>query len=272
MKFYKLLSVLLCITFLLSCDEEEEAQLLEQNYIAFNPAVSVTVQVNEASEEGYTLEITQTEQRNSETVVQLEFNDLNDNLELGEDYTLSSENVIIEAGSYSGSITISPINDDMFNSDLPRELEVRIVDNNAGYMNGIADEGSFRKVITIIDDDCETDLSSTYSSEVKVGSSEAPSHTATLTPVDGSDNQYNIDSAWGPKFVSWATGDNSFDNRFVYSGILTLQDDGSVSIESNIGNGTGSYDSCGDVFNLTLSQEVFSDSFQVNVVLNGNDD
>lgn len=100
----------------------------------------------------------------------------------------------------------------------------------------------------------------------------ADEYTATLTPVAGTTNQYLIDSAWGPHFIYWLTGNPAYDNNFLYAGVLTINPDKTITIVgsntwSAIG-GTGTYDdSCIKTFTYTLKQTLFGNPFTTNVVL-----
>jgi len=115
------------------------------------------------------------------------------------------------------------------------------------------------------------DISGTYTANPFAFGEAATEYTATLALIDGTTNQYTIDSAWGPGFVAWVTGDSDYEGSFIYSGILTINTDNTITIVGDdfysIIGGAGDYDSsCINTFSYTLDQELFS-PFTVDVVL-----
>lgn len=115
-------------------------------------------------------------------------------------------------------------------------------------------------------------VDSTYTSTVTALGGQRPSHTATLTPVPGSPNQYNIDSAWGPTLVATLTGNPAFVGQYVYAGTLTINSDFSVTIvgvptSAWATGGTGTYNPCTNVISYTLTQALFTNNFTTSVVL-----
>lgn len=116
------------------------------------------------------------------------------------------------------------------------------------------------------------DIAGTYSAQPFAFGEDSPAYTATLTAVDGTTDQFTIDSAWGPNWVAWATGDPGFEGIYVYSGVITINADNSITIVGDDGwsaiGGSGEYDpSCVNVFSYTLQQELFAGTFTVDNVL-----
>lgn len=177
----------------------------------------------------------------------------------------------IPAGEFAGNIEIVPVDDNLVNGD----ATVTITLSNTDIGIGLGGEGIrfHEAVVTVVDDDCIPTPGTSYSAAVRAFNSDAPAYDATLTPVSGTTNQYTIDSAWGPDFVGWATGDPSFNGAFVYPGTIRINNDLTIDIIGGAGyasGGTGTYDSCGDVFTFTLTQALFSNPFTVDVVLTAN--
>lgn len=114
------------------------------------------------------------------------------------------------------------------------------------------------------------DISGTYTGYPTAFGDSATEFTTTLTLIDGTTDQYIIETAWGD-FVAWATGNSGYVGSYGYSGVLTINPDNTITIVgdefySSIG-GTGEYDSsCLNTFSYTLDQELF-DPFTVDVVL-----
>lgn len=186
--------------------------------------------------------------------------------------TPSDGTLTIPAGEFTGEIIITPID----NLDVDGNLDVTVeLLESSDVPIGIAGEGNFRTTFTasIIDNDCPTELSTSYTGRVFAFGAEAPSFNVTLVPIDGTDNQFSFTTLWGPTFVSWATGDSQYDNRFLYSGVITLNEDFSIDVAGDSSwatGGTGSYASCDDAFSFTLTQALFTSAFTVDVVLTGN--
>jgi len=121
-------------------------------------------------------------------------------------------------------------------------------------------------------------ISGTYTGISYAFGDNTPEFTATITLIDGTTNQYTIDSAWGPNFVSWVTGDSGYDGLYVYSAIMTINPDNTVTIIGDddsswyaIG-GTGNFDdSCKNSFTYNIDQTLFgAGSFTVDVELTQN--
>lgn len=91
----------------------------------------------------------------------------------------------------------------------------------------------------------------------------------TLTPVEGEENVYLIDTAWGSALLP--TLNPSLD-ALPYAGILTINADGTVVIEGNQSYATGGegiYNACDQTISYTLTQAYLSDStITFDVVLN----
>jgi hypothetical protein len=179
--------------------------------------------------------------------------------------------VQIPAGEFSANIELIPVDDNMVNGD----AEITISLSNTGVGIGLGGEGVrfHNTVVTLVDDDCVPTPSASYTASVRAFNDDAPSYTATLTPVPGTTDQYAIDSAWGPDFVGWATGDPSFNGSFPYPATIRINADLTIDVIGAAGyatGGTGTYDSCGDVFTFTLTQGLFSTDFTVDVTLNAN--
>ena len=116
------------------------------------------------------------------------------------------------------------------------------------------------------------DISGTYTGSPFAFGEYAFEFTATLALIEGTTNEYTIDTAWGPDMVYWLTGDPDNQGAFLYSGTLTIDSEEAITIVGDSGwsaiGGSGDYDSsCINVFTYTLDQELFGNPFQVDVVL-----
>ncbi|AUC77490.1 hypothetical protein [Olleya sp. Bg11-27] len=158
------------------------------------------------------------------------------------------------------------IEGDFANADYEGEVAKLILTSNQAQ---ISQDNSFDLNIFKV---CEISSLNTldYNAEVFALGDTAPSHSVTLTPVAGEDRQWTITSSWGPEFLAWATGDPAYSGLFVYSGTIILNDDLTVDFigdEALTPGGTGVFIPCPQEFNITLTQDVFTNPFTVDVVL-----
>ncbi|MDF0719393.1 hypothetical protein P0M11_05200 [Kaistella sp. PBT33-4] len=109
----------------------------------------------------------------------------------------------------------------------------------------------------------------TYNVSVYAFNEDAPSHTQTLVPVPGTDNQFTIASSWGPNFVAWATNTPSYANQYLYPGVITINC-GDVTFTTSAAYGsntTGTYDPTTGVIQFAVQQSLFSTQFTTNITL-----
>ena len=186
----------------------------------------------------------------------------------GVDYNISSTTVTT-GSDFTTTITVTPI--DNLVIDGTQTIEITLTD---GGFPGGADGKVY--TVTLLDDDCPAEVSATYAGTGRAFNADTPEWSATLTAVGGTDNQWTVNSLWGPDFVGWATGDAGFNGRFIYAGTITYNaTDRSVAVAGDAGwatGGTGTYDTCNDVFTFTLTQGLFQSDFTVDVTLTGNGD
>lgn len=116
---------------------------------------------------------------------------------------------------------------------------------------------------------CLIEVSETYNVDVEALGGVAPSHTVDFVEIGP--NQFSLSSTWGPNFVGWATDDESFNGQYLYPGFVVVNDDLTVDVISDDplspDGGSGTYDSCNDIFYITLTQGVFSTEFTVDLVM-----
>lgn len=121
---------------------------------------------------------------------------------------------------------------------------------------------------------CPLLFSDSYNVAVTALGGTAPSHVVQLVPVAGTDNQFTVSSTWGPNFVAWATGNPAYNGQFPYPAIITVNDDLTVDVvgtgNANLAGGSGTYDSCSNVFLITMTQGLFTTEFTVDLVMTSN--
>lgn len=117
------------------------------------------------------------------------------------------------------------------------------------------------------DDVINQTLAVNYKATPKAFGDIAPEFDAVFNDEDGS-LEFSVESLWGPNFVSWATGDPSYEGSFVYPGTITLNSDFSVTVTSDefyaLG-GEGSFDPCTKTFYITIVNDLFGDPFETDV-------
>lgn len=103
-----------------------------------------------------------------------------------------------------------------------------------------------------------------YNVTVTAFNEDAPSHQQTLIPVAGTDNQFKVNSSWGPSFVAWATDNPAYNNQYLYPGTITINCS-NVTFRSGAPStgpgGTGTYNPTTGVIQFTVSQSLFSSPF-----------
>ena len=187
----------------------------------------------------------------------------------GKDYTISTKSVTI-GEEYVATITITP----MDNNELDGNKEAIFTLESGGYPGG-ADGKKY--TVKLLDDDCPITTSATYAGSGKrTGTNTTlPNWTLKMTPVAGETNKFNVDTGWGPNCVSTLTGNDAYNGRYLYRGVLTINNDKTVSFEGDqtwASGGTGSYEPCEDRIKLTLRQSLFRTAFTVDVIWTGNRD
>lgn len=225
---------------------------------ASGETINTTIQLGKPNPNGQTVNLSVTGSDTSRYTIEPQLN--------------GNSSIDIPAGETSFVISVTPV-DNVFN-DGNATVTISLTDSNSIPI-GLAGEGNFRteSVITIVDDDCAIDAAATYNVRVFAFGEEAPSHTVSLVPVVGTDNQFTVVSVWGPEFVAWATGNSGFSGQFPYPATLTINNDFSLDVTGNVGyatGGSGTYASCEDTFEFTISQALFTSNFTVDIVMTGN--
>ncbi|MGO4708825.1 hypothetical protein AB4Y90_06835 [Chryseobacterium sp. 2TAF14] len=103
-----------------------------------------------------------------------------------------------------------------------------------------------------------------YNVDVYAFNEYAPSHQQTLIPVAGTDNQFRINSSWGPSFVAWATNNPSYNNQYLYPGTITINCTNVIftsGATSTGPGGSGTYNPSTGVIEFTVTQSLFTSPF-----------
>ena len=185
--------------------------------------------------------------------------------------TPSNGILTIPAGEASASIEIMPI--DNITSDGNLVIDITL---SAENIKGIGIGGEALKNIsyslTIVDNDCPTEISAKYKAEVFAFGEEAPSHEVELVLVAGTSNQYSVVSLWGPNYVAWVFGNSAYAGFYLYPATITLNSDFTVDVAGGTGyatGGSGTYVACEDKFDVVITQILSSTPFTTRVVLTG---
>lgn len=105
-----------------------------------------------------------------------------------------------------------------------------------------------------------------------VGIGAGPDFVTSITPVSGQANTYTVETAWGDGFVADLTGNPAFVGQYVYEATMVVDAAaGTVTLTTDdpetFPGGTGTIDACSGVITYRLSQGLFTNPFQVDVVL-----
>jgi len=240
--------------FAASCDDSVDPETFTgPHFTAFTDPAS-SINLSETSTDAFVLPVSISEAQSSAVTIDYTVTNVAGTATAGVDYTIAESSIVIPAGEFLGQLTINTIDNATFDGEDGRSFVIELTSNTAGLDLGLAEESSFKKTVTIIDDDCPVETSSTYAGSGMAFGSAIPDWTVTATPVAGTTDQFRVDSGWGPNFVGWATGDPGFNGLFVYTGVITVNPDGTATFTGDDGwatGGTGSYDPCGDIFSFT---------------------
>lgn len=267
-KIIYLASIFFAFGSLISCspDQGDEDYLSNRTPSAYFYSSSGTLYVEEGVESSFDVKIALTAPQSSDLTYTIEVDPTSTAVE-GVDYTIASTSNVIARGNI------------VTNMKVVGNFDQATLEGKKAVFNLVAVEGAEVKWRTKFTLDifklCPFESLNTlsYTAEVFAFGEEAPSYQVNLVPVPGTDNQWQIASAWGPTFVAWATGNPAYENQYLYSGTIILNDDFTVTVDGNdawaIG-GTGSFSPCTQVFSYTLEQGLFTTSFATDVVLTPN--
>lgn len=183
--------------------------------------------------------------------------------------------VTFAAGTDVGSILLN-INNSAVLSELGL-YDIVLTSTNRGNVKVGLNDGT-KPISHRVNVNCAPNVSSTYtgdgfSNDAGVAPGSFPSYTSTFTPVAGETNMWTLDTTWGPDFVTSICGGCVPPGSFPYPSTVILNNDNTVTVTStdpNFTGGSGTYNTCDDVFTLNIGQALFTNPFTVDVVLTGN--
>lgn len=249
-----------------SPDQGDEDYLSNRTPSAYFNASSGILYVEEGVESSFDVKIALTAPQSSDLTYTVEVDPSSTAVD-GLDYTIASSSNVIPKGNVLSSIKVVG------------NFEQATLEGKQVVFNLVAVEGAevkWRTKFTLtIFKLCPFESLSTlsYSAQVFAFGDEAPGYTVDLVPVPGTTNQWQISSAWGPTFVGWATGNAAFNNQYLYSGTIILNDDFTIVVDGNDAwatGGTGVFSPCTQTFSYTLDQGLFTTAFTTDVVLTPN--
>lgn len=147
------------MVFAASCDQTPELELFEGNFVAFTDTGNLNVLESdgdislsaEVAQGAGTSDVTITLTTSGDAVEGVDFDFPN------------GKTIVIPAGDFTGSTVLSLIDNDVFSN--AKTLIVEITASTAsGADIGLSEESSFRKTITINNDDCQDDVRGSYAS------------------------------------------------------------------------------------------------------------
>lgn len=155
-----------------------------------------------------------------------------------------------------------------------RQFRLTITQVEGGFVGDESPGRVTSVIINIIDDDCDFPIPTSYTGSVFAFGATGPSFDVEFVAENCDDLGFDIATAWGPEFVAWATGSSQYSGQFLYA--ATVNYDPATHAVEVVGadawatGGTGSYDPATGQISYTLTQDLFTTDFTVDVVLTPN--
>lgn len=264
---YKILSLVLLLTVTVSCnrDKVDTVDLSNRDNTIFFAASSATLFVEEGAQNIVEISVGATALANGEIPFTLAVDPSSTAVE-GTDFTILGSSTAFSNGKIISTVRIQA---DFASATL--EGKVAIFNLTSGEV-GVGTSNQFTLELFKF---CPFNglNTSNYSASVRAFDEDAPSYVLSVDPVPGTDNQWTVYSGWGPTFVSWATGNSGYDNLYIYSGTIVLNEDFTIDFigdDAWATGGSGTFSPCTQEFSYTLTQGLFTTSFTVDVVLTPN--
>lgn len=150
-KLSNLFTIITSLVVLYSCDYDELKYFSGPHFAMFkNTSGTFTLQEN--ATEPLNIEIAISQVMDTDTQVTLSVNET----QFGVNYSISSTTITIPAGQTVGTFTVTPVDDAINTPSTVLEIEITSVTN--GFQAGIGDPGTYRAIVTIVNDDCPTNF------------------------------------------------------------------------------------------------------------------
>jgi len=197
-------------------------------------------------------------------------------------YSISSNNVvsgsgevIYEPGSDIGVLMLSVDNGAVLTE--PGSVDITLTNTDRANVSVGLSDGS-KPIVHNITINCASNVGTSYtgdsfSNDLGIAAGSFPAFMSTFTPVAGTPGSWDLDTTWGPDFVSLLCGGCVPPGSFPYPSTVTLNPDNTVTVtgvDFYTSGGTGTYNTCADEFTLNIGQALFNGDFTVDVVLTGN--
>lgn len=187
-------------------------------------------------------------------------------------YSIDQASLVIPANSYTGFVKVSSTYE-----SLPADGSVSLVINLVEVGDPSLHLDTVKTTYTLrIKRSCPFELSSigvnftgTPSIEEDVYNSFVP----VMVQNPDKPNEFDLNTLWGLNFIGDFTGSSSLNGLYVYKGKIIINDDLTLTVvgtDPGMPGGSGVYDPCTNTFSYTLAQDLFLDTFVVNVVLTPN--
>lgn len=187
--------------------------------------------------------------------VELVFDSSKSTAVLGTDFTIVEGTDVLKSGSVLGDFKIKVTE---AAADAGKVAVFKLKSGTLG--NAIFNQ----EVVVSFKMSCPlTNFPLTYDVDVIAFGDTAPSHQQVFTRVTGTDNQFKVNSSWGPTFVAWATEDPSYNNQYLHPGVITINCR-TVTFKSDVSwgkGGTGTYDPNTGIIDIVVGQSLFSSPF-----------
>ncbi|SDZ74375.1 DUF4843 domain-containing protein [Psychroflexus halocasei] len=245
----------------ISCDESVDEEIYTGDSLTyFTNGTNGNFFVEETNDPGFKIPVGVTDKVANDRIFTVSV--VNEQTTATEAEYMLDETFVIPANEHIGYINVTGFFNeiDLTGSVLAIKLESIDGSNIANFDN----------IYTLkLNPFCPFDVPTSFNGTAAiVGQGTVNSFTVELEPT-GNLNEFTTESIWGD-FVAGATGDPSYAGEYPYSGVLNIDCLGNVTFVSQEGQlpgGTGTYDEITGTLTIVLDQELFTNPFQVEVVL-----
>ncbi len=244
-----------------SCDENEDPQTYQGDSLTyFADGTTSTFFVEENATEGYKIPVGVTDKAATDRTFTVSV-DADLTTATPDQYSVGTS-FVIPANEHIGYIEVQGNYDNIALEGSILALKLESIEGS-----NIAD---FDNVYQLkLSQFCPFDIALEYNGTASiVGQGPVNSYDVELVPT-GNLNEYNVATIWGD-FVAAATGNPDYAGEYQYSGVLSIDCLAEVTYSSDEGGlpgGTGNYNEATGNITIILNQELFTNPFQIEVVL-----
>ena len=189
-------------------------------------------------------------------------------------YNIETTSLIIPANSYTGFVKVASTYE-----SLPVDGSVSLVLNLVEVGNPDLHLDTVKTRYTLkIKRSCPFDFSTiggNFTGTSSIKDEAYPTFIPVMTQNPDKLNEFKLSTLWGENFVADYLGNPNYNDEYVYPGKIIINPDLTLTVigtdpDDRMPGGSGVYDPCTNTFSYTLTQDLFADTFVVDVVLTPN--